>query len=91
VFFAHAIHHICYMNTTTTSHKPKATLLVRRRTSPMQVVIAAYDARTARVGKTLAAEPLPKDFTQADLVAAARRLVPLVSSHEVVLPTGVEL
>lgn len=57
----------------------------------MLAAIVAYNTTTGRTGKVLASEPIADNFTVDDLDAAANRLVPQVSSHEVILPTGVKL
>lgn len=69
----------------------KAMLTVKRRAVPMIAAIVAYDARTGRKGKVLASEPIKSDFSNADLIAAARRLVPRVPGYDVLLPVGVDL
>lgn len=71
--------------------KPKAMFTVKRRSTPMLAVVVAYNEVSERKGKVLASEPIRSDFSYADLEAAARRLVPQVSSHDVILPTGIEL
>ena len=57
----------------------------------MLAVVVAYDFTTGRAGKVIASEPISDGFTNDDLVAAARRLVPIAVDYEVVLPTGVNL
>lgn len=57
----------------------------------MLAVVVAYNEVSERKGKVLASEPIRSDFSVADLEAAARRLVPQVSSHVVILPIGIEL
>lgn len=64
---------------------------VKRRSKPMLAVVVACNEVTERTGKVLASEPIRSDFSVADLEAAARRLVPQVSSHTVILPVGIEL
>ena len=71
--------------------KPKAMLTVKRRCKPMLAVIVTYNESTGRTGKVLASEPISDAFTSADLAAAAKRLVPQIASHEVILPTGIEV
>ena len=71
--------------------KPKAMFTVKRRSKPVLAVVVAYNEVSERTGKVLASEPIRNDFSHADLEAAARRLVPQVSSHDVILPTGIEL
>lgn len=71
--------------------KPKAMFKVKRRSKPMLAVIVAYNLATGRAGKVLASEEISDDFTNADLTAAAKRLVPQVASHDVILPIGVEV
>jgi hypothetical protein len=71
--------------------KPKAIFTVKRRSTPVQAVVVAYNEVTERKGKVLASEPIRSNFSIADLEASARRLVPQVSTHEVILPTGIEL
>ena len=70
--------------------KPKA-MFVKRRGTPMLAAVVAYNEATGKRGKVLASEPIRSDFSNADVEAAARRLVPQVPSHDVVLPTGIEL
>lgn len=57
----------------------------------MLAVVVSYNEISERKGKVLASEPIRSGFSNADLEAAARRLVPQVSSHDVILPTGIEL
>jgi hypothetical protein len=71
--------------------KPKAMFTVKRRSSPMLAVVVAYNEVTEREGKVLVSEPIRSNFSIADLEASARRLVPQVSSHDVILPTGIQL
>lgn len=71
--------------------KPKAMLIVKRRSTPMLAAVVAYNEVSERRGRVLATEPIRGDFSVADLEAAARRLVSQVSSHDVILPTGIEL
>jgi hypothetical protein len=71
--------------------KPKAMFIVKRRSKPMLAAVVAYNEVSERKGKVLASEPIGDNFSCADLEAAARRLVPQVSSHDVILPIGVEL
>jgi hypothetical protein len=71
--------------------KPKAMFTVKRRSTPMLAVVVAYNDVSGRKGKVLISESIRSDFSVADVVAAARRLVPQVSTHEVILPTGIEL
>lgn len=71
--------------------KPKAMLVVKHRGEPKLAVIVTYDERTGRRGKVLASEPIPANFSNTDLLASARRLVPLVPTHDVILPMGVNL
>lgn len=71
--------------------KPKALFTVQRRSKPMLAVVVAYNEASGRKGKVLASEPIRDDFSYADLKAAGRRLVPQVSSHEVIIPIGVQL
>ncbi len=71
--------------------KPKAMFTVKRRSTPKLAVVVAYDEVSQRQGKVLASEPICDNFSKAELEAAARRLVPQVSSHEVILPIGIEL
>ena len=70
--------------------KPKAMFTVKRRSTPMMAVVVAYNEVSERKGKVLASEPIRSDFSYADLETAARRLVSQVSSHDVILPTGIE-
>lgn len=69
----------------------QAMFAVKRRAMPMVAVIVEYNGRTGRKGKVLASEPLKSDFSNEDLIAAARRMVPQVPGYEVVLPVGVDL
>lgn len=71
--------------------KPKAMFTVKRHSTPMLAVVVAYNEISERKGKVLASEPIRSDFSAADVAAAARRLVPQVSTHDVILPTGIEL
>jgi hypothetical protein len=71
--------------------KPKAMFTVKRRCTPMLAVVVAFNEVSERKGKVLASEPIRNDFSVADLEAAARRLALQVSSHNVILPTGIEL
>ena len=71
--------------------KPRAMLTVKRRSKPMLVVIVAYNESTGRSGKVLASEVISDDFTNGDLASAAKRLVPQVPTHDVILPTGIEI
>ena len=64
---------------------------VKHRGTPKLAVVVAYNFESGRRGKVLASEPLPADFSQADLGSAAKRLVPQVSTHQVVLPMGIQL
>jgi hypothetical protein len=64
---------------------------VKRRSTPMLAVVVAYNEVSERKGKVLASEPIRSDFSVADVMAAARRLVPQVSTHDVILPSGIEL
>ncbi|WP_155293096.1 hypothetical protein [Comamonas testosteroni] len=76
---------------TDTEMKPKAMFTIKRRTKPMQAVIVAYNEVTGRKGKVLASVSISEVFTNADLVAAAKQLLPQVTSYEVILPIGVEI
>ena len=71
--------------------KPKGMLTVKHRSKPKLAVVVAYNEISGRLGKVLASEPIGDHFSIDELVAAARRLVPQVSSHDVILPTGIEL
>lgn len=64
---------------------------VKHRCSPKVAVVLAYNVASGRKGKVLASEPLPTSYSNADLQAAARRLVSLVPTHAVILPVGSEL
>jgi hypothetical protein len=64
---------------------------VKRRSTPMLAVVVVYNEVSERTGKVLASEPIRTGFSMAELEAAARRLVPQVSSHDVILPIGIEL
>ena len=57
----------------------------------MLAVVVAYNEVSERKGKVLASEPIRSDFSNADLEAAARRLVAQVSAYDVILPTGIQL
>ena len=57
----------------------------------MLAVIVVYRESTGRTGKVLASEAIANDFTYAELTDAAKRLVAQVSSHDVILPTGIEV
>jgi hypothetical protein len=69
----------------------KAILTVKRRATPMLVIIVEYYPISGRKGKVLASEPIQSDFSNADVVAVARRLVPQVPTYEIILPVGVDL
>lgn len=71
--------------------KPKAMFTVKRRSKPMQAVIVAYNEVTGRKGKVLASVSISEVFTNDDLVAAAKQLLPQVTSYDVILPIGVEV
>ena len=71
--------------------KPKAMFTVKRRTTPVLAVVVAYNEISGRKGNVLASEPIRNDFSPAELEAAAKRLVPQVSSHDVILPTDIEI
>ncbi len=71
--------------------KPKAMLTVKHRSKPKLAVVVSYNETSGRLGKVLASEPIADNFSTDELEAAARRLVPKVSSHDVILPTGIEL
>jgi len=45
----------------------------------------------SRAGKVIVSESIRVNFTNEDLIAAARRPVRLAVGYEVVLPTGVNL
>ncbi len=68
-----------------------AMFIVKRRSNPMMATIVQYNPETGRKGKVLASEPIRSDFSNDDVVAAAKRLVPQVSSYKVILPMGVEI
>ena len=69
----------------------KAMFLVKRRSTPMLAAIVGYNEITGRKGNVLVSEPINSNFTNDDLVKAARRLVPQVPGYDVILPYGVEL
>lgn len=71
--------------------KKKAMFVVKRRSVPMLAAVVAYHEGSGRIGKVLASEPIKSDFSNADLIAVARRLVPQVPDYDVVLPVGVDL
>ena len=71
--------------------KPKAMFVVQHRTRPKVAVVVSYSETTGKRGKVLASEPIQDNFTNADLISAARRLVPQVPHHDVILPVGVDL
>ena len=71
--------------------KPQAVFTVKHRCMPKLAVAVACNEVSERTGKVLASELIRSDFSVADLEAAAGRLVPQVSSHDVILPTGIEL
>ncbi len=71
--------------------KPKVMFTVKHRRKPKLAAVVAYNEVTGRQGKVLASEPIGDNFSAAQLEAAAKRLVPQVSSHDVILPTGIEL
>ncbi len=68
-----------------------AMLTVKRGSKPMHAAVVAYNFGTGRMGKVIVSEPIPDNFSNDDLISAARRLVPLAEGYEVVLPTGVNL
>lgn len=65
--------------------------VVKRRCTPMLAALVDYNESSGRKGRVLVSEPIKSDFTNADLIAAARRLVPLVTDREIILPFGVDL
>lgn len=69
----------------------KAMFVVKRRCTPMLAAVDDYNESSGRQGRILASEPIKRDFTNTDLIAAARRLVPQVTDREVILPIGVDL
>lgn len=69
----------------------KAMFVIKRRSTPMLAAIVDYNETTGRKGRVLVSEPLSDNFTTADLVAAARRMVPQVPDRKVILPIGIEL
>lgn len=69
----------------------KAMFVIKRRSTPMLAAIVDYNETTGRKGRTLVSEPIAENFTVADLVAAARRLVPQVKDRHVILPVGIDL
>lgn len=71
--------------------KPSAVLVVKRRSLPMLAAVVAYNVKSGRTGKVLASEVIRSDFSTVDLTEAARRLVPQVDTHDVILPAGVVL
>lgn len=62
--------------------KPKAIFTVKRRASPMLAMVVAYNEVSGRNGNVLASEPINNNFSPAELEAAAKRLVPQVSTHD---------
>lgn len=71
--------------------KPKAMFTVKRRSKPMVVAVVTYNQVSQRMGKVLASEPIHSDFTNDDLIAAAKRLVKQVPNYDVILPVGVNI
>ena len=69
----------------------KAVFTVKRRQKPMLAVVAVYNEESGRTGKVLASEPIRNNFSNADLIEAAKRLVPKAEGYEVVLPIGVDI
>lgn len=69
----------------------KAMLVVKRRCTPMLAALVDYNESSGRKGRILASESIKSDFTNDDLVAAARRLIPHVTDREVILPIGIDL
>lgn len=69
----------------------KAVFTVKRRQKPMLAVVATYSEISGRTGKVLASEPIRDNFSNADLIEAARRLVPKAEGYEVILPIGVNI
>lgn len=65
---------------------------VKHRSVPKLAVVVAYNEVSGRKGRVLASEAIQSKFSIDDLTAAAKRLVPQVSSHfEVILPIGIEI
>lgn len=69
----------------------KAMLIVKRRCTPMLAALVDYNESSGRKGRILASEPIKPDFTNGDLVAAARRLIPQVADREVILPISIDM
>lgn len=68
-----------------------AMLIVKRRCTPMLAALVDYNESSGRKGRVLVSEPIKSDFTNDDLVAAARRLIPQVTDRDVILPIGMDL
>ncbi len=71
--------------------KPKAMFTVKHRSKPKLAAVVVYNEMSGRQGRVLVSEPIVDNFSTVQLEAAAKRLVPQVSSHDVILPTGIEL
>jgi len=69
----------------------QAMFTVKYRSKPKLAVVVAYNSATGRQGKVIVSEPIADSFSSADLVSAARRLVPMAVGYEVILPLGVNL
>lgn len=68
-----------------------AMFTVKHRSTPKCAVVVAYNEATGRQGKVIASEPIKDNFSNADLIDAARRLVPKAEGYDVILPIGVDL
>lgn len=71
--------------------KPKAMFTIKRRRDPILAAVVTYSEASGRMGKILVSESIRSDFSNDDLITAAKRLVPQVPDYEVILPIGVNI
>lgn len=71
--------------------KPNAMLTIKRRRDPIVAAVVTYNEASGRMGKILISEPIRSDFSNDDLIAVAKKLVPQVPDYEVILPIGVNI
>lgn len=64
---------------------------VKRRGNPPLAAVVAYNLASERMGRILVSEAIPADFSNDDLIAAAKRLVSQVPEYDVILPIGVNI
>ena len=55
------------------------------------MAVVAYNEASDRMGKILVSEPIRADFSNDDLIAAAKKLVSQLPDYEVILPIGVNI